>query len=91
MQLFQKGSGTFVPLTDDKLGSLTEPQHAAYTEVSDAVRALADAEAELATATAQVEANLSVLADAQKNAPRFDPDAARVALVKEMIASQAME
>lgn len=91
LQIFETGTGKFCPLTDEQVGSLNEAQTAAYAEVSDVARALADAETELATAARQVEADLAVLADAQKSAPRFDPDAERVRLVKQMIATQAME
>jgi hypothetical protein len=91
MQIFEQRTGTFLPLSDDQIGSLTEAQAAAYIEVANTTRALADAEAELETAAAQVKSDLAVLADAEKNAPRFDRDAARVALVKEMIASNRVD
>ncbi len=70
MQIFQQGTGTFIPLTDEQLGSLNATQAAAYNEVADAVRALADAEAELEKTKAQVDADVVMLADAEKNAPK---------------------
>lgn len=91
MQIFEQRTGTFLPLSDDQIGALTETQAAAYMEVANTARALADAQAELETAAAQVKSDIAVLADAEKNAPRFDRDAARVALVKEMIASNRVD
>lgn len=91
MQLFQTGTGKFCPLSDEQIGELTEAQAGAYAAVANATQALSDAEAELATAQAKVEADLKVLSEVEKNAPKFDADAERVRLVKEMIATQAME
>jgi len=87
MQIFAASTGTFAPLSDEQIGALTEPQAAAYTEVRDAAQALADAEAVAETAEAQVTVDLKVLAEAERNTPKFDREAARVAMVKQMIAS----
>jgi hypothetical protein len=91
MQIFEHSTGKFMPLSDEQLASLTETQAAAYTEVADVVHALAAAEAEAETATVQVNSDLAVLKDAEKNAPKFDADAERVKLTKEMIASNRIE
>jgi hypothetical protein len=68
MQIFE--GGTFTPLTDEQLGSLSAAQVAAYNEVADAARLLADAEADLEAKQAQVKDDVAVLADAEKNAPK---------------------
>lgn len=91
MQIFEQRTGTFVPLTDEQVGALSEQQVKAYTEVSDAVSVLAGAEAELESAKAKVEADLTVLREVEKAAPKFNADAERVKLVKEMIASNREE
>jgi uncharacterized protein YwlG (UPF0340 family) len=92
MQVFETGSGKFTPLSDDELGQLTEQQVAAYTELKDAVLVeLADADAEIEVATAHVKAAVVALSEVERNTPKFDAEAARVALVKEMIATRRCE
>ena len=44
-------------------------------------------DAEVANEKAQLTADVETLAEVERNAPTFDPEAARVALVKEMIAT----
>lgn len=86
-QIFETGSGRFLPLTDEQLGMLSEPAAVAYTEVAGVVDEMALLDAEVASAKAQLTADVETLAEVERNTPKFDPEAARVALVKEMIAT----
>jgi hypothetical protein len=69
MQIFEAGTGKFVPLDDDQLGMLNEAQVRAYNEVRDAVAASIEAAAEVESAKAENSANVSVLSEAERNAP----------------------
>lgn len=92
MQVFEAGSGKFTPLSHNELGKLNEQQVIAYDELKDAVLGeLADADAEIEAATAHLKAAVVALSEVERNTPKFDAEAARVALVKEMIATRRRE
>jgi hypothetical protein len=67
--LFELKTGKFVPLDNDQLATLTEPQAAAYIELRDAVGALADADREVEDARLYNGACVEALAVSEKNAP----------------------
>jgi hypothetical protein len=87
LQIVTSGTGKFVPLTADQLPKLDQNQLAAYDEVAAAFAALGDADAEAATAKAQLSAAVDALAEAQRNEPKFDPEAVRIAELRAVIAS----
>jgi hypothetical protein len=92
MQVFETGSGKFTPLSDDELGKLSEQQVIAYDELKDAVLVeLSGADAEIEAATAQLKGAVLALSEVERNTPKFDAEAARIALVKEMIATKRRE
>ena len=87
MQIFETGTGTFKPLSDEQLATLNEAQTAAYNELASLADVLAHADTEVESAKAQVNADMATLSEAERNAPCFDASAAHTALVKQMIAS----
>jgi hypothetical protein len=70
MQVFESRTGKFTPLSDEQVGGLNETQAAAYLNLKTAADAMTEADAEVVAARAQVNADLEVLADAQRNAPK---------------------
>lgn len=68
-QIFETGTGKFMPLTDDELATLNEQQVIAYNDLKSSVKALADADAEAADAKAQLNADVAALNVAERNAP----------------------
>ena len=91
LQIVATGTGKFSPLTDDQLATLNQDQAAAYNEVAESFAALSDSDTEVANEKAQLTADVAALAEAERNAPRYDPSAAHTALVKEMIESNRRE
>jgi hypothetical protein len=87
LQIVATGTGKFSPLTEDQLATLNQDQKLAYNEVAASFAALGDSDTEVEREKAQLTADVAALAEAERNAPRYDPSAAHTALVKEMIAS----
>ena len=88
MQLFEQKTGIFLPLDADQRAALSsEQQRAAYDEVAASVTALAEADSAAKDLQARVQADVVVLNEAERTAPKFDASAAHTRLVKEMIAS----
>jgi hypothetical protein len=84
-------AGTFSPLSDEQLGTLSASETAAYNEVAESFAALSDSDNEVAGEKAQLTKDVEALAEAERNAPRYDPSAAHTRLVKEMIESKRRE
>jgi hypothetical protein len=70
IQIFETGTGKFMPLTDDELAALNEQQVIAYNDLKVSVEALVDTDAEAANAKDQLNADVAALSVAERNGPR---------------------
>lgn len=80
-------AGKFSPLSDEQLGTLDQNAAAAYNEVAESFAALSDSDTKVASEKAQLTKDVEALAEAERNAPRYDASAEHTKLVKQMIAS----
>jgi hypothetical protein len=86
-QIVETGTGKFSPLSDDQLATLNQDEAAAYNEVAASFAALSDSDTKVASEKTQLTKDVEALAEAERNAPRFDASAEHTKLVKQMIAS----